>query len=351
MRFWIMLFLLSWLPAAFLAEAQEPPAPSTQPLIVTVQPELRGVEKLREEARRLEPFVSAPLARAFLRQTETLPNVVSRPLFRHTQTGDWLSYPAAENLPEAEKPKLRQVTADEQLFYYTRYGSPLVYVRLLDLLAKHHTLDGVEGRRILDFGYGSIGQLRLLAQLGADAVGTDVSTMLQALYEEPGDQGAVPRAGKPPGRVTCVHGRWPADADARATVGGGFDLITSKNTLKRGYVHPAEPIAPADAVQLGVADEAFVAALFEALKPGGYLLIYNICPARAAPGENYVPWADGECPFPRALLEERGFRVLAFDERDEPAIAPIFEALDYPVRKADGSPDLFVWYTLAQRPR
>ena len=56
---------------------------------------------------------------------------------------------------------------DEALYYDARNGSPLAYARPIDLLE----MDLVKGRKILDFGFGAVGQLRLLAGLGADVVG------------------------------------------------------------------------------------------------------------------------------------------------------------------------------------
>jgi len=55
----------------------------------------------------------------------------------------------------------------------------------------------VDGKRILDFGYGTVGHLRLLASLGADMVGVEVDPLLRALYSAPGDQGAIARARQP----------------------------------------------------------------------------------------------------------------------------------------------------------
>ena len=47
-------------------------------------------------------------------------------------------------------------------YYTTKYGSPLAYSRPIDLLGQAGLQD-VSGRKILDFGYGTVGHLRLLA--------------------------------------------------------------------------------------------------------------------------------------------------------------------------------------------
>ena len=88
--------------------------------------------------------------------------------------------------------------------------------------------------------------------------------------------------------MQLVHGRFHHVADQAAS---GYDLITSKNTLKNGYLH-AECPAPLERLSdLGVSDAAFATALCRALKPGGVFVIYNICPAPSKPGEPYQHWA------------------------------------------------------------
>ena len=42
-----------------------------------------------------------------------------------------------------------------------------------------------------------------------------------------------------------------------AAVGGDYDLIISKNTLKKGYVHPERPVEPRRLLNLGVDDADF----------------------------------------------------------------------------------------------
>ena len=103
---------------------------------------------------------------------------------------------------------------------------------------------------------------------------------------------------------------------------------------------------------LGVTDEAFVAAVYAALKPGGVFLIYNLCPAPSKPPEPYKPWADGRCPFPRTMLEAAGFTVAAFDAVDDDAARAMGRALswDRGDKPMDLARDLFAWYTVAVKP-
>jgi hypothetical protein len=192
-----------------------------------------------------------------------------------------------------------------------------------------------------------------LALLGADAVGVDVDPLLPALYSLPEDQGSVRgRDGKIAGGVTLVDGRWPGDDKARKAVGSGFDLILSKNTLKNGYVHPERPVDKRMLLDLGVSEEAFVKALYDSLKPGGHVMIYNISPAPAPPDKPYIPWADGRCPFPREMLIKAGFDVLKYDVDDSKAVREMARAFGWDKGEGgmDLENDLFAHYTLLRQP-
>ena len=155
------------------------------------------------------------------------------------------------------------------------------------------------------------------------------------------------------GSVTLVHGRYPAEAKAVAAVGTGYDLFISKNTLKNGYIHPAEPVDPRRLVHLGVDDTTFVRTLYRIVKPGGRALIYNLCPAPAPPGKPYIPWADGRSPVLQGAVEVRGFRVVDFDRDDSRAAREMAHALgwDQGPNPMDLEKDLFGIYTLVERPR
>jgi SAM-dependent methyltransferase len=253
----------------------------------------------------------------------------------------------ARALPDRVRASLVPRTLDESFYWNTRYGSPLAYARALEILGEHG-VRSARGLRVADFGCGTVGQLRLLASLGADVTGIDVDPVLRALYSEPGDLGTVGE-----GRVRLAIGQWPAADSIAGVVGGGYDVFVSKNTLKRGYIHPAEAVDPRMLVHLGVGDSAFVAALHKMLKPGGRVLIYNLSPAPAPPGKPYIPWADGRCPFDRELWERQGFRVIAFDADDGPRARAMGRALGWD-RGANGmtlDTDLFAHWSLFEKPR
>lgn len=300
---------------------------------------------LAEQSRALQPLVRTELARDFLAQVPKLPHIEPRTVWRDSaRTRAWSASEAAA-LPDSVRAWLVPRTLDERFYYDTRYGSPLAYVRALELLGEHG-LRSVRGKRVADFGCGALGQLRLLSESGARTVGIDVDPLLSALYSEPGDRGDVG-----PGTVSLATGQWPAEERMVREVGGGLDLFLSKNTLKNGYLHPAEKVDPRMLVHLGVSDSAFVAALARDVRRGGLVMIYNLCPAPAPPGKPYIPWADGRCPFPRAMWEAAGFRVLEFDRDDGPAARAMGHALGWDAGENGMKleSDLFATYSLFVR--
>jgi hypothetical protein len=306
-----------------------------------------GVELLRREAVALQPLVESNLARGFLGATADLPAISPRTLFVDDVNRKYFTETTAASLTQEARGKLTRLPVDDSLYYTTKYGSPLAYVRPIDLLGKSG-LETMAGCRVLDFGYGTIGHLRLLASLGADATGVDVDPLLTALYSQPEDQGVVKNGRGQTGRVRLIEGRFPADQAVTTAVGKGFDLIISKNTLKKGYVHPERPVEKRRLLNLDVDDASFVRALYSALKPGSWVMIYNITPAPSPADQPYKNWADGRCPFPRPVWEAAGFDVIAFDRDDTPAIRRIAAALgwdkgDSPI---DLKTDLFAQYSL-----
>jgi SAM-dependent methyltransferase len=323
------------------------------PLQAPVSPAVpSGRALLQREAKALEPLVTSRLARGFLRATFELPAIAPRKLFLDGASKVYLTETAANVLSADAKRKLKAVPVDEAFYFTTKYGSPLAYARPLDLVAASG-LQEVAGRKILDFGYGTVGHLRLLAGLGADVVGVDVDPLLPALYSEPVDQGVVKNRRGRDGSLRLISGRFPADQAVIQSVGKDYDLIVSKNTLKRGYVHPDRPVEARRLLGLGVDDSHFVRALYDALKPGGLFMIYNICPAPSRPGQPYKNWADGRCPFAKEVWNSIGFRVIAFDRDDSEAIRRFARALGWDQGDApiDLKSDLFAQYSLMEKPR
>jgi hypothetical protein len=303
------------------------------------------VAQLRDEAKALSPLYQTPLVREFLAAVPKLPSVQPRTIYRDSARTHAWSERAAAQLPDTTRSRLVSRVLDENFYYDTRYGSPLAYAGALEVLGRNG-VKSVNGLRVADFGCGMLGQLRLLAENGATTIGIDVDPLLPALYSEPGDQGAV---GK--GRVALATGQWPATDDMRTAVGGKLDLFISKNTLKNGYLHPAQPVDPRMLVHLGVSDSEFVAALAKAVKKGGRVLIYNLCPAPSPPDKPYIPWADGRCPFPREMWAAAGFEVVEFDRDDSPSARAMGHALgwDQGDQGMKLDTDLFATWSLFRR--
>jgi hypothetical protein len=305
-----------------------------------------ALERLRAEAARLEPLVRADWVKRFLRATSELPEAPARVFYRTADRARWWTETDALALPDAERAALERVEVTDEV-YYSRYSTPLAYARPLDILAAQGWKP--RGARLVDFGYGNVGQLKLLALLGAEAGGIEVDALLPLLYAR--ENGEVRARDGTRGTLRLLHGRFPTDAKLTEDLGRGYDLFLSKNTLKRGYVHPEKPVPERQRIDLGVTDEEYVRAVHRLLKRGGYFFIYNLAPAPAPPDKPYIPWADGRSPFSEAALRAAGFEVIAFDRDDSPAARAMAHALawDQGEHPMDLEKDLFATYTLARK--
>lgn len=337
--------------------AQTAPPPPPQP-----PPQGHAAAKIREEAAALREFVASPLARSFLEAVRLLPEVPPREVFIDRANRRYLAPAEAQALPAEERAKLDSRTLDESFYYNTKYGSPLAYSRALDVLATidhPRAIKDLAEKRILDFGYGGIGQLRLMAARLADVVGVDVDTILPSYYGQ-FDRFFVEAVPMPqllevdviphPGSIRLVNGHWPSEPETVAKVGGGYDLFISKNTLKRGYIHPEREADPRMLIDLGVSDEQYLAKLHEILNPGGWVLIYNLCPAPAPADKPYIPWADGRCPFTEEAIRAAGFEVVVYDRDDAEAARRMGDLLGWDDSGMKLETDLFAWYTLLHKP-
>lgn len=307
-------------------------------------------EQMHQEAAAMGALVQTPLAKSFLSGFTCLPAVTPRVAWYNKETRAAMSDAAAQAMTEEQRAGFAKRDIDERFYYFTRYGTPVAFVRPLEILGRAG-VRSADGLRIADFGFGSIGQLRALAGLGADAVGIEVDPLLEVIYA--GDTGRVPRcaaagAGRE-GSVALRFGQFPAEKAMVDAVGAGYDVFISKNTLKRGYIHPEQEVDPRMLVHLKVDDLTFVRAVYDLLKPGGFALIYNLCPAPAKPGEKYIPWADGRSPFAKELYERVGFAVIAFDVDDTPAAREMGRTLGWGTAE-ELETSLFGMYTLVRKP-
>lgn len=264
---------------------------------------------------------------------------------REAISADVAAKMTAEQLADFEKREI-----DTSFYYFTRYGTPVAFVRPAELLGQRG-VRSADGLKLVDFGFGSIGQLHALASMGADVTGIEVDKLLKLMYA--GEAGKVKRCANAgpgsEGSITLAYGQFPKEPEMVKQVGGGYDVFVSKNTLKRGYVHPERDVDPRMLVHLDVDDETFVRAVYDVLKPGGLFLIYNLCPAPSKPDEPYKPWSDGRSPFSTETFEKVGFKVLAFDVDDTDAARVMGKTFGWGSDE-DLAKDLFGMYTLVQKP-
>lgn len=365
----------------FVPPVVDSPAPATTPSQNTPSDARSGrdryvptpIDVLRREAGKLQSIPLSEDVKRVLLATTWLPDpegpvtVYEKPADPNDVTSRrvYLNETDWSDLAPAEQAQFERSAYDGYFFYSTHYGSPLAYVRPLQVLCEqiqkeHPELNNaLRGKRILDFGFGSYGQLRLLASIGCFVTGVEVDPLLKILYDRSDRNdltGEVEPSGmdqnKPgPGSLSLAWGHWPADAKTIEAVGTGYDIFISKNTLKRGYVIPEREVDPRSLVQLGVGRQAFVNELARIMNPGGYVLIYNISPKPGAPDEPYKPRSDGRSPFEREMFEKAGFEVLAFDQDDRAEMRKVAEALGWNAgnNPIDLDNDFFVLYTLARK--
>jgi SAM-dependent methyltransferase len=345
--------LHSILIGGFLASAVVAPLLSAQESAadsVSVRSEPAPLQILSRQAASLRDFVTSDVAMRFLQAVPYLPAVPGvRVAYRNRLTRDAITEERAAARPDSMLDGYERLEMDEEFYYFTRYGTPLAFVRPLDLLGREG-LDSLDGARIVDFGFGSIGHLHLLAANGTSAHGIEIDVLLRVLYRDASDTGRVARApvlGEgPDGEIVLHFGQFPAEPELVDAVGGGYHAFVSKNTLKNGYIHPAEQVDPRLLVHLGVNDETFVRAVYRVLAPGGFFMIYNLYPPQSE--ERYIPWADGRSPFSRELLESVGFEVVAFNRDDTAAAREMGELLGWG-DQMELAADLFGTYTLARK--
>lgn len=307
------------------------------------------LERLRREAAALEPHTKTDAVREWLRATERLTPITPRSIYFRQEPRAVLSAAQFLALPEAERSGFQERPITEETYYATNYGTPLCYARALDLAAEGAGLGTFRGTRILDYGYGQMGQLRMLAACGAEAVGVDPAAGLGARYSLPEDQGAYPPGDDAPGSVKIVTGFWPGEDEAAEAVGGGFDAIIARNVLKHGYVRPIAEVPAWAMIDLSVGDEEFLGSLYGALNPGGVLVIYNLGGPRLRNGA-YDPAADINCPWTRAMLEQAGFEVLEFDADDSEAVRAHAVVFGWARPTDPLRSQWFALYTVARRP-
>ena len=182
-----------------------------------------GVASARPGGRgSIRPLVSSELAQDFLQAASNLPAVAPRTVYRDATRRSFLSEADASRMGEEQRKGLSPIAVDETFYYTTKYGSPLAYTRPIELVGRAGVAH-LGGMRVLDFGYGSIGHIRLMASLGSEVTGVDVDPLLRALYSGPGDQGMSQGSGGREGRVTLIEGAaTPHRRGGQGRSGGGL---------------------------------------------------------------------------------------------------------------------------------
>jgi SAM-dependent methyltransferase len=313
-------------------------------------PKIPSTEQIMQESAQMAGLVTTPFARGLLTGFGCLQPVRPMTVYVNKETRDVISAADAAKLGEEKLKAYTKRDIDDRFYYYTRYGTPVAFVRPMEILGKAG-VKSTEGLKLADFGFGSIGQLRALAGSGADVTGIEVDPVLEKIYAA--ESGKVTRcvaSGKGrDGSINLAFGQFPKDPAIVKQVGGGYDVFVSKNTLKRGYIHPEKEADPRTLVHLEVDDETYVRSVYDALKPGGFFLIYNLHPAPSKPGEEYKPWSDGRSPFTAETFAKVGFKVLAFDVDDTKEARAMGSIFGW------GTPEeleatIFGTYTLARKP-
>ncbi len=303
-----------------------------------------ALQQLQADAQTVSPWATSAPAREFLAAAPLLPPPTPRTVYTNRTLRQSLT-PAqhAQLAPEARS-GFEPVVHEEVFYYATYYGTPMAYVRALDL-AGQHGLRSLDGARVLDIGYGAIGAPRLMATAGAQVQALDVDSLLPALYRERSDQGLIRGLGSRVGTLALFDGLFAGDPALTKALGRHHDLIVAKNTFKRGFMKPL-PGRKA-LVEFGVSDAALLSALRHALAPGGLLVIYNL--AGALNPER--PSTDGRSPFDRAAYAAAGFEVLALDASDDTAARAMGQALGWDKQMGDLSQNLFALFTVLRSKR
>jgi SAM-dependent methyltransferase len=308
-----------------------------------------AIAQLKAESDLVSKFLTEPLTRDFLSEVPALAKQDKRILYFEKSSPrnnrKWYSEEQRNKLDTAGQADTQAREFDEGRYYANQYGTPIAYALAVDVLGKFG-VKSFQDKKIVDYGYGAIGGVRLMAQAGAQVVGIDVDPLLPLLYAQPKDVGVM-KGGTRSGKLTLIDANFPSAAAVKG-VGTGNDIIISKNTLKKGYFTPDVGTAQINA---GVPHEAFLKSWHDVLKPGGLLLIYNI--SQKLDEKDYKPANDPRSPFTKEQFEKAGFKVLALDADDSVKARQFGAALGWagppPQGMGDLETNLFGKYTVVQR--
>ncbi len=310
-------------------------------------------EALAAEAERVSTVVTQPAVVEWLAKAKELPEVEGQTLFvgpRVEGGFDRAVYTPSEarKLSGEELGEFRTVTYGPERYYATNYGSPVAYATAL-ACAADAGIESFKFKRILDIGYGQLGQLEMLARCGAQVDGVEVDQVIHVLYNSTRLTDQIVARDGTKGRVSLHIGEWFGDWRFRKSVGDGYDLILARNVLKHGYVQPEEPMEQFDPIDVGGDPETGAQLLFDALRPGGIVVVYNLGagPWRLEDASYNAP-ADVRDPFGRPAWEAAGFEVLHFQANGAQLMREVGEALGWGSKEDLSSYN--VLYTVVRKP-
>ncbi len=324
---------------------------STLPATTASKPAVSAfARQTNTEANALRPFNTTAVALEFLSAATVtaggaaavLPPQTPRVVYTHAKPRRSVSPAQFEAMTPGERDGFVAATHDEAFYYATFYGAPVAYVRALEV-AGVHGLATQHQARVLDIGYGAVGGPRLMAGAGAQVAAIDVDSLLPALYRDPSDQGAVAGIDGRTGSIRLYDGVFAGGSAVTQLLGNRFSLIVSKNTMKRGFMKPANGRPPW--VSFDVSDEVLLGTVYDALAPGGLLVIYNISGAFDA----NKPSTDPRSPFTTEQFAKANLSVLAFDVSDDVAVRTMGKALGWDAQMGDLEKNLFARYTVVRR--
>jgi hypothetical protein len=308
---------------------------------VSVSPATMALQK---DAKAIATQMKQPAALEFLKAATTLAPQFTRIVYTNAKERRSISPAQFEALKPDERAAFQRVEHDESFYFSTYYGSPVAYARAIDV-AGANGLTTLNGARILDIGFGAIGGPRMMAGAGARVSGVDVDSLLPALYRERADQGGVVGFDGRTGSLTLHDGVFAGNVTLTKLIGKDFNLIITKNTMKTGFMKPANGRPPL--VSFEANDEVLLDTIYDALAPGGLFVIYNITGAL----DPAKPSTDGRSPFTREQFSRANLNVLALDTNDDVATRAMGKALGWDKQMGDLEKNLFALYTVVQRAR
>lgn len=294
------------------------------------------LQELTEEKVRLQPLVTSKLGTEFLDKVETLnPNPYIPELYM-----DKVERKIVKDLKSnaIDTSRYQKINVDSRYYYYTRYGTPLAFVSALEALGRR--LKSPKRLNILDYGFGTIGHLKLLSLNGHKVTGIEANTFLEALYEDEYSKND---------NMELFFGIFPKDDHFKEKLTPeSYDVFISKNTLKKGYVNPEFEFDKKYLINIGRSEEEYLNAVFNLLKDDGYFLIYNLHGKLVLEKDAYKPMLDGRSPFTKEQFKNAGFSVIEYNQDDTEFIRKMGKALGWEA-SMNFDKDLFATYTLVKK--